>query len=188
MSVQDQLNRSMPAAKYAALGDILNDLITGFNALVRRARSVCLSNPGLAISAASSPTVKAVNAFSATAGGVLVTKPANTAMAALPGVLATAKSAAYAFYVDGTGTLSCSKTADSVDAPTAVSLIPSPPVDTAQLGFVTVTNTSGAGFTGGTTALDAAGIAVVYYNTTDTVVLAGSPEGTLLTGLESRRK
>lgn len=188
MSVQDQLNRSMPAAKYAALGDILNDLITGFNALVRRARSVCLSNPGLAINAASSPTVKAVNAFSATAGGVLVIKAANTAMAALAGTLATAKSAAFVFYIDGTGTLSSFKTADAVDAPTAVGLIPSPPADTAQLGFITVTNTSGAGFIGGTTALDAAGIAVTYYNTTDTMVLAGAPEGTLLVGIESRRK
>lgn len=33
-NVQDELNRSMPAAKDAALGDVLNDLITQHNALV----------------------------------------------------------------------------------------------------------------------------------------------------------
>lgn len=33
-NVQDELNRCMPAAKHAQLGDVLNDLITQFNALL----------------------------------------------------------------------------------------------------------------------------------------------------------
>lgn len=35
-SNQDKLNRSMPAAKDAKLGDILNDLITAHNALLAK--------------------------------------------------------------------------------------------------------------------------------------------------------
>ena len=35
-NVQDELNRCMPAASHAQLGDVLNDLLTGYNDLAAK--------------------------------------------------------------------------------------------------------------------------------------------------------
>lgn len=135
-------------------------------ALRTRLNSCTLSTAGLAIKAGSSPTVKAGTAFSVLAGGTLVTVAASTDMAALVGTLATAKSAAWAFYIDAAGTITASaKTADAATAAAAVALLPAPPSDKAMIGFITVGNATGSDFVGGTTALDAASVTTAYYNT-----------------------
>ena len=162
----------MPVAAHAKLGDLLAALITQVNSLTTDIASLVIAAgtgianaATLAIFGASSPTVKSTTAFVALIGGVGVFKPASTSMPALAGVLATAKSAAWAFYVNAAGVLSVSaKTADSADAPTAHSLIPATPIGLALIGYVTITNTSGSNFTGGTTNLDAGGISVSYIN------------------------
>ncbi|HCE08555.1 MAG TPA: hypothetical protein DEQ40_08135 [Oxalobacteraceae bacterium] len=163
--IQDQLNRILPAAAKAQLGTLLSDMINGLNAVLGALDTCVLNKAGLIIKAASSPIVKSVNSYAAMINGV-TTVVAASDMSALAGTLATAKSAAWAFYVDGTGAITTSaKTADSATAAAAAALLPAVPANLAQIGFIVVTNTSGAGFIGGTTFLDAAGIAVGYYDT-----------------------
>lgn len=184
---QRSLNSAFPAARDAKLGDVLADLIAGFNAHVQRINSVCLSSPGLVISAGGATVAKAGSAFTAVAGGVLLLIAANTNMPALAGVIATTKFAGWAFYVDSTGTLSVSaKTADAATLAAAVALIPAPPAGLAMIGFIVVQNGAGGNFTGGTTALDAASTTTTYYNTAGTVMMAGTVAGTTLTDLEHR--
>lgn len=45
-NVQDELNRCMPAAKHAQLGDVLNDLITQHNALLAKLDTANLAGMG----------------------------------------------------------------------------------------------------------------------------------------------
>lgn len=164
---QDELNRCMPAAAHVKLGDLLNDVITQHNALVASLTSATymVNSAGLAIKAGSSAIVKAVNAFVALVGNVAVGKPANTDMAALVGTVADTKSALFPFYVDSSNVLTTgAKTADAADATAALALLPSVPAGLCQIGYIIVTNASAAPFVGGTTALDAAGITVVYSN------------------------
>lgn len=144
----------------------LTALRADVSALRTRINSGTLSSAGLTIKAGSSAIVKAANAFAALANGTLVTKAADTDMAALVGTLATAKTAAWAFYVDSAGTLTTSaKTADAADAAAAIALLPAPPSNKAMIGFITVGNATGSNFVGGTTALDAASVTVAYYST-----------------------
>lgn len=186
-SLQEKLNKLAPAAKKAGLGDVLAELIAGFNAMVARVSSQVLNNAGLAIKAGGSAIVKAGTAFAALVDGVMVTKAANTDMAALAGTLATAKSAAWAFYIDAAGTLTASaKTADAADAAAAIALLPAPPAGKAMIGFITVANATGADFVGGTTALDTASLTVTYYNTVGPTIFAGSTAGTQLKTIEQR--
>lgn len=153
----------------------LTALRADVTALRTRLNSCTLSSAGLDIKAGSSAVVKAVSAFSALAGGTLVTKAANTDMAALVGTLATAKSAAWAFYVDAAGTLTTSaKTADAANAAAAIALLPAPPSDKAMIGFITVDNATGSNFVGGTTALDAASVTTTYYNTSGLAAYAAA--------------
>lgn len=165
-TVQSELNRSSPAANDAKLGDVLADLIFRVTVLQNRLNTYCASSAGLVIKAASSTLAKAGTAFIAYVNGTLVRKAANTDMPALAGTLATAKSAAWVFYVDATGTLSVStKTADAADHASAVALIPATPSGLAQIGILVLDNATGSNFVGGTTALDAASLTATYYNT-----------------------
>jgi len=172
-SVQDELNRMAPAAAHAKLGDVLYDLITQHNNAVVAANTVVMTKAGLAIKTGSSAVVKAGSAILAMINGALVRKAANTDMAALAGTLATAKSAAWAFYIDASGTLTASaKTADSASHDAALALVPAAPAGLAQIGIVVVDNATGSNFVGGTTALDTGSLTVTYYDTIGATVYA----------------
>lgn len=165
-SVQAQLDRSSPAAADAKLGTLLAELIARITVLQNRLNTFVASSPGLAIKQASSTLAKAGTAFIAYINGTEVRKPANTDMPALSGTLATAKSAAWVFYIDATGALSVSaKTADAADHASAVALIPATPAGLAQIGVLVLDNATGSNFVGGTTALDVASLTATYYNT-----------------------
>lgn len=172
-SVQQQLDRMTPAAADAKLGTLLAELISRVTVLQNRLNTCLLNSPVLAIKAASSTVVKASAAFIANINGVLVRKAANTDMAALAGTLATAKSAAWPFYIDATGALTTgAKTADAADHASAVALIPATPDGLALIGILVLDNATGSNFVGGTTALDTASLTATYYNTNG-VNLAG---------------
>lgn len=157
-ALQAQLNSAMPLFGDIKFGDLLVNLIQSFTTAV-------LTKAGLVIKTASSPIVKSASPVLACINGVYIRKAASD-MAALSGTLATAKSAAWAFYIDANGTLSASaKTADSANHDAALALVPLPPVDVAQIGIVVIDNATGANFVGGTTALDTASLTVTYYDT-----------------------
>lgn len=160
--LQDQLNRALPVFGDIKFGDLFFALIQSFTTAV-------LTKAGLVIKTASSPVVKAANPILACINGVYIRKAASD-MAALSGTLATAKSAAWAFYIDTNGTLSVSaKTADASTHDAALASLPLPPLDLAQIGIVVVDNATGANFVGGTTALDTASLTVTYYDTTGAI-------------------
>lgn len=170
--IADQLNRFTPAAARVQLGQLLTDLVNGVNAILGALDAVVLNKAGLVIKAGASALAKSVNAIDANINGVLITVAASD-MAALAGTLATAKSAAWAFYTDASGTVSTSaKTADSANHAAAVAALPAAPAGLAQIGFVVVDNASGAGFVGGTTALDAAGLTTTFYDSVGPVLPA----------------
>lgn len=177
--ITDMLNRCMPAAAKAQLGQLLSDLITAANAAVAALSNACLGKAGLAIHGAASPTVKSTAAIAAVVNGVLVGfAPAD--LSALAGTLATAKSAAWAFYIDGTGAITTSaKTADSASHAAAMALVPAPPANKAQIGVVVIDNATGSNFVGGTTALDTGSLTVTYYDTMGPVAIAAATVGAL---------
>lgn len=189
-----RLNTQFPTARIIGFGTLLNDIITQFNALRAdvaalrsRQNSGVLSSAGLAIKAGGSPAVKAGSAFSVLVDGVPIRKAANTDMAALAGTLATAKSAAWAFYLDGAGALSASaKTADANTHDAALALLPAPPDNQALVGIIVIDNATGANFIGGTTALDTASLTVTYYNATGPTAFAADLTSADLAALNAR--
>jgi hypothetical protein len=178
-NVQDELNRCMPAAKHAKLGDVLVDLIVNTNAdvvdgtaLIAAISTSVMNSGALAILAGASPSARTTVPILYMVSGVLLRKAAST-MAPLVGTLATAKSAAWAFYIDAAGVLTTSaKTADANTHDLALAALPAVPAGKAQIGVLVLDNATGAGFIGGTTALDTASLTSTYYNTTGPVVLA----------------
>lgn len=117
-----------------------------------RLSSVCLNSAGLVIKSASSPTVKAGTAFYATANGKLITKAANTDMAALSGTVTNATFNVYAFFVDSAGTLTSAMGTEG--ATLAAVQFPPVPETKAYIGFVVINPTGTGNFVGGTTNLD----------------------------------
>lgn len=183
---QDELNRAFPAAAHVKLGDLVVDLITKHNALVAALTSATymVTSAGLAIKAGASAVTKGASAFVALVGNVAVGKPANTDMPALVGTVADTKSALFPFYVDNTNTLSTgAKTADAANQTAAIALLPAVPAGLCRIGYIVVNNASGAPFVGGTTALDASGITVVYSNSLNPAPLSAS---LALTALNAR--
>lgn len=123
------------------------------DALGDRYSSQPLTSAGLVINGAGAlfPKIGAVD-FYATAGGVLVKLAAGTALPAPTGVNAAASAFNVAcYYVDGGGNVTVF--AGSPAATLAGVAFPQPQVKKAMIGFLIITNA--AGFTGGTTALDA---------------------------------
>ena len=172
-----ELNNMTPAARHASLGDLLSDIITQHNNLVAALTSATymVNSAGLAIKAGGSAIVKAVNVFVALVGNVAVGKAANTDMAALVGTVADTKSALFPFYIDASNVLTTgAKTADAANANAALLLLPAVPAGLCQIGYIIVTNASGAPFVGGTTALDATGITVTYSNSLNPAPLSSS--------------
>lgn len=166
-NVQDELNRCMPAAAHAKLGDLLAELIHKHNALVAALSSATymVNSAGLAIKGSASPTVKAANAFVALIENVAVGKVADTDMGALVGTVAAEKSALWAFFMDAAGVITASAKSADCDTPEeALAALPSTPAGNVLIGYIVVTNDTEDPFVGGTTALDAEGIEVTYYN------------------------
>lgn len=138
---------------------------TVVGALADRMSSQLVSTGALAIKAGASAIVKAGSALYALANGVLVTKAANTDMAALAGTVTNATFNIWAFYIDSAGTLtSVLGTAGSTLARVR---FPDTPKGKAMIGFVIINPTGTGDFVGGTTALDDATVVpnAVYVNT-----------------------
>jgi hypothetical protein len=196
MNVQDELNRCMPAAAHAKLGDLLVAMIAGYNALrtdllaaVAELQTGIVIPVVLAIKAGSSTLAKSTSAFVARVDGTAVSKAANTDMSALAGVIATEKYAAWQWYMDDAGTITTSaKTADSDTEAAALALLPATPDGLVKLGAVSIYNNQGAAaaFTGGTTALDTAGLTVTYYATAVAAVVTGTITAEEIADIDSR--
>jgi hypothetical protein len=148
------------------LKPLFNDILTELAALRQATNNACLSSAGLAIGGGTKRTAQAATAFMAIADGTPVYKTAATACSALAGTVAQNKFGLWAFYIDSAGTISTStKTADADTAAAAIALMPAVPSGKAQIGAIVVTTTDAGGFVGATTALDAAGVTVIYINT-----------------------
>jgi len=170
-SKQEQVNKSSPAMNSAKLGDCVGDLINLKN-------TGMFTKAGLVISAGSSPLAKAGSAIVAMVDGTVVYVAAGTNMAAIAGTLPTGDSAAWAFFVNQSGTLSASAMATpgaTVAAAIAnlgsllAATAPAPigaqqPVYNALIGFIVVSNATGVNFTAGTTDLDAGSVTTLYFD------------------------
>jgi hypothetical protein len=155
---------------------VLQALTAPLKAIADRLSCQCLTSAGLAINGAGSPLAKAGSVVYAVAQGVLVTKAANTAMAALSGTVTNTKFNVFVFYIDSGGTLSSAMGTEGASLATVA--WPQTPVGKATIGFVIVNPTGTGNFVGGTTNLDDATVVpnAVYVNTQgafDPTVLAG---------------
>lgn len=124
-----------------------------------------LGTGGLTIKAGGGVLVKAATAFYAMANGVLVTKAANTDMAALVGTVVNATFNVFCFYIDSAGTLTT--VIGTAGASLALVKLPEPPQGKAMVGFTVINPTGTGDFVGGTTALDDATVVpnAAYINT-----------------------
>lgn len=133
--------------------------------LYERLRSQTLTDAGLEIKAGGSVTAKAGNAVYAVANGVLVTKAADTDMAALSGTVSNGSYNVFVFTIDSGGTLYTQMGTEG----SALDEVRWPDIDQerAIIGFVII-NPDGTGdFVGGTTDLDDGTVSpnAVYVNT-----------------------
>ncbi len=140
-------------------------LLPPIKALADRYSSNTFTSAGLAIKSGGSAIVKAGSAFYAIANGILVTKTANTDMAALSGTVTNAKFNVFCFYVDSAGTLTSAMGTEG--ATLAAVVMPPIPEKKACIGFVIINPTGTGNFVGGTTPLDDATVApgALYVNT-----------------------
>jgi hypothetical protein len=117
--------------------------------------------PGLAIAAGASPAVKA-SAFDYRINGRIFGKAAQAAVSlANLGVVAAGKSSAAFLAIDAAGNVTVSAVAPDEGNDIVV---PDPGSGACLFGAVNVSNGGATAFTGGTTALDAADITVIYHN------------------------
>ena len=139
----------VPTAAYTDITSIYADVAT----LDDRLKNHCLSSAGLRIKGGSaSVTVQAHTAFYAMATGALVTKAADTDMAALSGSVTNAKFNVFCFYIDSAGTLTSAMGTEG--ASLAAVVFPATPAHKALIGFVVINPTGTGNFVGGTTQLD----------------------------------
>lgn len=159
-------------ADLTALKTRITTLLADVTAIRANTLTGMLAPATLAIKAGGSAIVKSSSLFMAKANGTLVYKAANTDMSAIAGTLATAKAAAWAFYIDSEGTITTStKTADVADLAAAFAALPAPPAGKAQIGVVIVANATGSNFVAGTTALDTGSLTVTYINNVGNVAV-----------------
>lgn len=118
-----------------------------------RLSSQTLTSAGLRIKGGSaSAIVQAHTVIYATAKGVLVTKAADTDMAALSGTVTNAKFNVFCHFIDSAGTLT---TAMGIEGATLAAVtFPTIPEQKAMIGFVVINPTGTGNFVGGTTVLD----------------------------------
>lgn len=161
--IPDQMAEAMLRAILNPIGD--------------RISTQTLGSAGLVIKAALSPTVKGGSAFYASVQGKLVTKAANTDMAALAGTVTNAKFNVFAHFIDGSGTLTTAMGTEG--ATLAAVVIPPIPVGKAMVGMTVINPTGTGNFVGGTTNLDDATVVpnAAYINT------VGAFDPTVLLGL-----
>ena len=145
---------------------IINDLTVGMKADIVQ----LLVSGALAINGAGNAAAKigaAIYACALSAAGVpvLVTKAANTAMAALAGTVTNAKFNVFCFFVDSAGTLTTLMGTEGATLGAVV--FPTFPDSKACIGLVIVNPTGTGNFIGGTTPLDDATVVpnAVYINT-----------------------
>jgi hypothetical protein len=192
--IQNQLNRCMPAAQKAKLGDVLADLVAAVNAarsdlsaILAQLQTGIVIPAVLAIHGAGSVLVKTSALVVGRVGGTAFSIAANTDAPALAGTTADTMYSAYDLYSDNTGTMTWSaKTADSASEAAALALLPALPADKIRLGSVTIHNASGAPFVANTTHLDAAGITPAYYNAAVAAIFGASVSSSVVTDIESR--
>lgn len=123
-----------------------------FNAVADQFSCRSLVSAGLVIKAGSSAIVKSGSVWYGIVKGKLVTKAANTDMAALSGTVVNATFNVFAFDVDVAGTLSTSM---GTAASTLVNVkFPELKKEQTRIGFIIVNPTGTGNFVGGTTALD----------------------------------
>ena len=154
-TIQQFLKGIGAAADRNALNPVLS-------ALGDRSSTCLVSSPTLVIKAGGSALVKASTAFHAVVQGRLLTKAANTDMAALVGTVTNAKFNVFVFFMDGSGTLTTVMGGEGATL-NAVTF-PQFPAGKACVGFIIVNPTGTGNFVGGTTALDDATVVpnVVY--------------------------
>jgi hypothetical protein len=132
-----------------------------------RLSSQTLTSAGLRIKGGSaSAIVQAHTVTYATAKGVLVTKAADTDMAALSGSVTNAKFNVFCFFIDSAGNLT---SAMGIEGATLAAVqFPPIPEQKAMIGFVIINPTGTGPFVGGTTALDDATVVpnAVFVNVT----------------------
>lgn len=145
-------------AAYKKKGIAANGFNQGtlFELLRRRVNAMC-SSAGLVIKAGASPLVKGGSAFAALLGNTLVSKAANTDMAALSGTTNNATFNIYCFYIDSGGTLTSAM--GTAGATLAAVVPPVTPASKVLIGFTIINPTGTGNFVGGTTALDDATVA-----------------------------
>lgn len=191
---QTALNRSMPAAARAMVGDAIADLIAQYNALQADMAGVLAQlNTGivipatLAIHGAASVLVKTTTLTVGRVDGTAFSIAAAADAPALAGTTADTKYSAYDLYSDSTGTMTWSaKTADAASEAAALALRPAVPAHKTRLGSITITNASGAPFVANTTHLDAAGITVTYYNAAVAAIFSAGLTAVQVKSLEVR--
>lgn len=139
------------------------------NPIGDRLSTQCLTTAGLTIKAGASAIVKAATAFYAICNGTLVTKGANTDMAALAGTVTNEAFNVFAFYIDAAGTLTSQMGTEG--ATLALVGIPPVPEKKACIGLLIINPTGTGNFVGGTTALDDATVVptALYVNFTSGV-------------------
>lgn len=127
--------------------------------------SVLLNSGALAIKALSSPTAKVGSAIHALANSTLLTKAADTDMAALSGTVTNGTFNVFCFFVDSAGTLTTLM--GTAGATLGAVTFPTFEPSKACIGFVIINPTGTGDFVGGTTALDDATVTpnAVYVNT-----------------------
>ena len=136
-----------------------------FLKLQRAQSAMCLTTAGLVIKAGASALVKAGTVVYAYVEGTLVTKAANTDMAALSGTVTADMFNVFVFTITSGGTLG---TQMGTEATTLGGVVfPTIAEGKAVIGFVIINPTGTGNFVGGTTALDDATVVptAVYVNT-----------------------
>lgn len=123
------------------------------NAIGDRISTRTFTHAGLRIKGGSaSAIVQAHLAIYASVKGTLVTKAADTDMAALSGTVTNAKFNVFAFFIDNAGALTSAMGTEG--ATLAAVKFPPIPEGKAVIGFVIINPTGTGNFAGGTTALD----------------------------------
>jgi hypothetical protein len=152
-SIAQRMNALLNKVDGLELNNLWQSVLTDVTNLLDRLRSQCTTSAGLRIKGGSaSAVVQAHTAIYAVANGVLVTKAADTDMAALSGSVTNAKFNVFVHFIDSAGTLT--SVMGTEGATLAAVAWPTFPANKACIGY-TIVNPTGTGpFVGGTTALD----------------------------------